>query len=208
MADCATNYSFGECTYGACLLCPWLPAGLGNAINWVTNAREKGYTISMAPKLGAVAVYGPCCSDPDVYLYSSDGHCGVVITVQSAGSFTVREMNFYGDGGGFDTFDDRVSSLEAVLGFIYPPGSYSSPSPSPPPSTPAQTAGKTVPAHGSDFLPVALLLLGGAAAVGLELHQHPQARHKVGQVSKVQAQRVAGGVKKGEQSVVKWLQSF
>lgn len=195
----ASCYSLGECTWGAAELATWIPCGLGNAINWVTNAREMGFTISMAPKVGSVVVYGPCCSNG--YLYSSDGHCGVVIAVASAGSFTIREMNFFGDGGGYDKYDDRVSSLEAVLGFIYPPSVPVSPSPpAAPPTTPLVTS--------SSLLPALLVLMGGAVVAGYEAHTRPQLRYKFGQVTKEELQRAGGAIKKGEQKVVLWGKSF
>jgi hypothetical protein len=121
----------------------------------------------MTPKVGSVVVYGQCCAS--ACLYSSLGHCAVVIAVAGPSSFTVREMNFYGDGGGFDKYDDRVSSLEAVLGFIYPPAA-----PPPPPPPAAKTAGKVV-----SGAPVgALLFLGGAAGLVGWAYLRPRDFHR------------------------------
>jgi len=196
----ASCYTAGECTWGAATLAPWIPCGLGNAITWLTYARAKGFATGTAPRAGAVVVYGPCC--PGHYLYSQYGHCAVVLAVQNQGAFQVREMNFYGDGGGFDRYDTRVSSMEAVLGFIYPP------SPPPPPPTPSQPQGRKVSTSQGSLLPAALLLLGGVAMIGYEGYRRPELRHRLGQVSLEQERRVAGALRSGEHRVVGWAKSI
>ncbi|MGH7639509.1 MAG: CHAP domain-containing protein [Candidatus Dormibacteria bacterium] len=161
----ASCYAYGNCTYGVAELLPWIPCGLGNAIDWISNARAKGLPTGLTPKVGAAVVfYGYPAGCTTGCLYASLGHCGVVVAVASGNSFTVKEMNFDGNGGGYNRYDERQSSMLAVLGFIYPPGG----APAPPTTT------KTTTTVTTRTKAAALVLLGGVAAVGgLAVYEHP-----------------------------------
>lgn len=111
MAHC-DSYIFGECTYGACLLAPWIPEGLGDAGDWATDAVAAGLNVTNIPTVSSVVSYARGDG------YSSFGHCGFVLDTYSDGSFLVREMNYVA----WDQYDDRVSSTYDVAGFILAPG--------------------------------------------------------------------------------------
>jgi hypothetical protein len=113
MADNSSSYTFGNCTYYVAQLFSWVPAGLGNAKDWLANAQDKGLTISNVPIPGAVAVYGSGIGP--------FGHVAAVDKVNADGTFNVSEMNF----AGFNQIDRRTSDMKNVIGFILPPGSVS-----------------------------------------------------------------------------------
>lgn len=113
MARC-DSYLFGECTWYACTQSSFIPEGLGNATDWLADARAQGLRIGSVPVAGAVVVYAAGGG------YSEFGHVGVVRQVYSPGSFLVSEMNFTA----WDQTDLRISSLADVEGFIYPPDGY------------------------------------------------------------------------------------
>lgn len=106
------SYAFGNCTAGACALLPWLPEGLGDGGDWAADYRLQGGNVTMVPTVGAAVCY--CRGDG----YSEFGHCGVVEQVYSDTTFLVREMNFVA----FDVYDNRVSTMQDVCGFLLPPG--------------------------------------------------------------------------------------
>lgn len=107
----AANYTWGNCTAGAAELATWIPAGLGNAIDWLSNAKAKGLPTSSTPVVGAVAVFGSA--------YGPDGHVAVVRKVNADGSFVVQEMNYIG----LNKWDTRLlpAAANGLLGFILPP---------------------------------------------------------------------------------------
>lgn len=111
MARC-DSYIFGECTWGACEKAAWIPEDLGDGGDWALNAPAHGLQVTMVPTVGAVVSYGRSSA------YSAWGHCGVVEDVTQDGHFLVREMNYVG----FDVYDDRLSDMSDVVGFILPPG--------------------------------------------------------------------------------------
>lgn len=111
MSRCDT-YAFGNCTEGACELAGWIPEFLGDGGDWATNYAARGGQVTMVPTVGAVVCY--CRGDG----YSVFGHVAYVLAVYANGAFLVREMNFVA----FDQFDDRVSDLHDVCGFLLPPG--------------------------------------------------------------------------------------
>lgn len=111
MSRCDT-YAFGNCTRGACELAPWIPEGLGDGGDWARDYLLRGGQVTQVPTPGSVVCY--CRGDG----YSVFGHVGYVLQVYPGGSFLVREMNF----AAFNAYDDRVSSLGDVCGFLLAPG--------------------------------------------------------------------------------------
>lgn len=116
---CGNHFAFGECTwYVASRRCiPWL----GNANQWYYNAAAMGYLEGHTPAPGAVVVFWPGGDGA-----SSIGHVGYVEAVGPtstvpAGSFLMSEMNFYGNGGGWDRVDYRTlpNNSPGIQGFIY-----------------------------------------------------------------------------------------
>lgn len=120
-AAAAASYVWGTCTWFIAETLSWIPAGLGNADEWLTNARKKGLSTENYPSVGDVVVYGPGHGyDPNY------GHVAIVTGVLPAGRgeplrFTVKEMN----AQGLDVVSTRTSTMSDVLGFIKPPNSSS-----------------------------------------------------------------------------------
>jgi len=108
------TYPWGQCTWGAAAQSSFNVSGLGNAKDWLANARHRGLPTGSSPRVGATVVY-----QPGVQGASGLGHVAHVIAVYSNGSFLVREMNYYGFGGGFGRFSTRVSHTGWGVSFIY-----------------------------------------------------------------------------------------
>jgi hypothetical protein len=108
------DYVWGQCTYYAAKVAGWIPANLGNAKDWLSNAQSQGFQTTQNPTVGSVVVFGAGNG------YNADfGHVAVVQSVDSANKkFTVSEMNFQGS----NIVDTRTTNMNGVLGFILPPG--------------------------------------------------------------------------------------
>ena len=113
-AAAVNAYAFGNCTYYVATRYPNIYPYLGNALDWIPNAKKQGYKTLSSPAPDTIAVYGAGNG------YSSLGHVAVVESVNSDGSFQVSEMNYTG----FDVTDSRRSTMKGVVGFIVPPGSH------------------------------------------------------------------------------------
>ncbi|HZV49915.1 MAG TPA: CHAP domain-containing protein [Candidatus Dormibacteraeota bacterium] len=109
----AASYVWGDCTYYVAQTLSWVPAGLGNAADWLANAQRLGLPTSSVPVPGSVVVYGSGSG------YSPFGHVAIVQAVNADGTFVVSEMNYTG----LNQVDVRRSTMADVLGFILPPGS-------------------------------------------------------------------------------------
>lgn len=108
------GYAWGQCTAFIAETVPWLQggAGLGNAANWLTNAKAQGYQISTVPIPGSIAVFGPGTPGS-----GGNGHVALVQAV-SGNTFGVTEANVKG----LDTVSSGVYSATDpnLLGFILP----------------------------------------------------------------------------------------
>jgi surface antigen len=118
-SSCANHFSYGQCTwYVASRRCvPWL----GNARDWYNAAANYGYPEGHTPRVGAVVVFWPGGDGA-----SWVGHVAYVEAVGpaagvSAGWFKLSEMNFSGNGGGWDRVSYRVlpNNSSGIQGFIY-----------------------------------------------------------------------------------------
>lgn len=110
------GYAFGQCTWYVGSMLSWLPGNLGNASEWLHNAQARGLPTGRVPLPGAVAVWGANMGGA-----FSDGHVGIVQSVDKSGRPVVSEMNW----AGFDKVDTRdvsAASDAGIIGFIYPPG--------------------------------------------------------------------------------------
>lgn len=112
--NAAWSYTVGQCTAFAATVASWIPAGLGNAKDWVPNARAKGLNISSVPVVGSVVGWAGGGG------MSEFGHVAVVDRVNTDGSFVVEEQNFTFGPGRTDT--RTVTSRNGIEGFILPPG--------------------------------------------------------------------------------------
>lgn len=108
------TYPWGQCTWGAKALTAENLNHLGNARDWLANARARGLPTGSTPRVGATVVY-----QPGVQGASGLGHVAHVVSVLSNGRFVVEEMNYYGYGGGFGKFSYRTSWTGWGVGFIY-----------------------------------------------------------------------------------------
>jgi surface antigen len=117
--SCGDNFSFGQCTwYVASRRCiPWS----GNARDWYYAAARYGYPEGHTPQVGAAVVFWPGGDGA-----SSVGHVAYVEAVGPAagvpaGEFKLSEMNFSGNGGGWDRVSYRVlpDYSSGIQGFIY-----------------------------------------------------------------------------------------
>jgi hypothetical protein len=109
----AWSYTVANCTRFVAGALAWIPAGLGNANQWLANAQAKGLpTIgpTSSPPVGSVAVWDT----------GNFGHVAEV-TGLVAGGFTVAEENFKGLGV-TDVRNVTGSALQGLKGFILPPG--------------------------------------------------------------------------------------
>jgi surface antigen len=118
-SSCANHFAFGQCTwYVASRRCiPWL----GNARDWYYAAASYGYPEGHTPRAGAVVVFWPGGDGA-----SRVGHVAYVEAVGPAagvpaGQFKLSEMNFQGNGGGWDRVSYRVlpDNSSGIQGFIY-----------------------------------------------------------------------------------------
>jgi len=117
-AGAALSYTWGNCTRWVAEQLSWIPGGLGNANQWLTNAQARGLpTIgpTTAPPIGSVAVFntGPL------------GHVAEVVG-QIPGGFQVSEENWLGKGL-TDVRNVSGPGLKGLQGFILPPAGFQNP---------------------------------------------------------------------------------
>ena len=117
--SCGNHFAYGQCTwYVATRRCvPWS----GSARDWYYNAAAMGYKEGHQPVVGAIVVFWPGGDGA-----SSAGHVAYVEAVGPAngipnGEFKLSEMNYYGNGGGWDRVSYRVlpNNSSGIQGFIY-----------------------------------------------------------------------------------------
>ena len=96
------NFAFGQCTYWANLryheVTGYWVAWNGNADQWAAGARSAGWHVSTTPHLHSIVVLLD-----DVQGASSLGHVAFVEKVISSTEVQASNMNWYANGGGFDT---------------------------------------------------------------------------------------------------------
>jgi surface antigen len=119
-SSCGNRFSYGQCTwYVASRRCiPWL----GNAKDWYYNAQPYGYPEGHSPQVGAVVVFWPGGDGAS----RGSGHVAYVEAVGPAdgvpaGQFKLSEMNYGGNGGGWDRVSYRIlpDNSSGIQGFIY-----------------------------------------------------------------------------------------
>jgi surface antigen len=114
------KYAAQQCTAFVADVVSWVPAGWGNAGDWLSNAQKAGYTVSKTPTPGAVAVYLPNQGGA-----SPTGHVAVVKSVQPNGLPVLEEANWsYPTNNGIGQADTRAATpTTAPSGYITgPPG--------------------------------------------------------------------------------------
>jgi len=107
--------SFGQCTWWVAHKRPdenFL--GMGNALDWASSARARGFTVTATPAPNATVVFAP-----GVEGASALGHVSHVEQVLTGGWVLVSEMNFNWNGGGFARVDYRYVYAGAGVSFIH-----------------------------------------------------------------------------------------
>lgn len=105
------GYDFGECTWYVATQIA-VPANWGNASTWAAGARAAGWHVSSVPSVGAIA--------QTPYAAGGLGHVGIVIAV-SGDQVEIRDMNDYGDGGGFDRVGQGWVPISTYPNYITAP---------------------------------------------------------------------------------------
>ncbi len=96
------GYDYGYCTwYVASQIA--VPSNWGNASSWAYYARLSGWNVSTAPTVGSIAQTAAAAG--------GEGHVAIVTAV-NGNQVQIRDMNNYGDGGGYG----RVGSGWVSLG--------------------------------------------------------------------------------------------
>jgi len=87
------GYDYGNCTWYVASQIP-VPSNWGNAATWADYAALSGWNVSTEPTVGSIAQTGNAAGGL--------GHVAIVTAVNAAtGQIEIRDMNNYGDGGGF-----------------------------------------------------------------------------------------------------------
>jgi surface antigen len=107
----SNGYDWGYCTwYVASQIA--VPSNWGNASSWAAYAAVSGWNVSTSPKVGAIA--------QTAYAAGGQGHVAIVAGVSPDGSsILIKDMNNYGDGGGFGRVGSGWVSTSAFQHYIY-----------------------------------------------------------------------------------------
>jgi surface antigen len=106
----SNGYDFGYCTWYVASQIP-VPSNWGNAATWAYYAPLSGWNVSTTPTAGAIAQTAAAAG--------GEGHVAVVEAV-NGDQIEIRDMNNYGDGGGFDRVGTGWVSASAFQHFITP----------------------------------------------------------------------------------------
>jgi surface antigen len=104
------GYDWGECTWYVATQIA-VPANWGNASTWAAGAEAAGWQVSPVPTVGAIA--------QTPYTAGGEGHVGIVVAINGS-EVEVRDMNNYGDGGGFDKVGEGWLPISAYPNYITP----------------------------------------------------------------------------------------
>lgn len=119
MGNVGNRYAFGNCTWYAyqhrALIGKPIGSFWGNANMWDDSARASGYTVNNTPAVGAIAQWEAYAGAGVTYA----GHVGVVQSVNADGTVTIVEMNYYGNGGGFNRISQRTISAGEPSSYIH-----------------------------------------------------------------------------------------
>jgi LysM repeat protein len=105
------GYDVGECTWYVATQIA-VPANWGNADTWAEGARAAGWHVSPIPSVGAIAQTS--------YAAGGLGHVGIVVAI-NGGQVEIKDMNDYGDGGGYDRVGEGWVPISAYQNYITAP---------------------------------------------------------------------------------------
>lgn len=104
------GYDFGYCTWYVATQIS-VPSNWGNASSWAYYAALSGWNVSSNPSVGAIAQTADAAG--------GEGHVAIVEQISPDGSqVLIRDMNNYGDGGGWDKVGSGwvpTSSFQAYI---------------------------------------------------------------------------------------------
>lgn len=104
------GYDYGYCTWFVANQIA-VPSNWGNASSWAFYAAASGWNVSLTPAVGSIAQTAAAAG--------GEGHVGIVEAISPDGSSVeVKDMNNYGDGGGFGRVGEAwvpVSSYEHYI---------------------------------------------------------------------------------------------
>lgn len=103
------GYDVGECTWYVATQIT-VPANWGNADTWAAGARAAGWHVSSVPSVGAIA------QTPA----GGFGHVGIVVAI-NGDQVEIRDMNNYGDGGGYGRVGEGWLPISSFPNYITPP---------------------------------------------------------------------------------------
>lgn len=110
----SNTYPWGQCTWGAKEMAPWIGNYWGNAGEWADSALARGFEVGTTPKVGAVIVW------TSSYGY---GHVGFVTEVGENGQIQIMESNVNGSMAvaNYRGWFDPTTTSEGTVSYIYPP---------------------------------------------------------------------------------------
>lgn len=103
------GYDFGTCTWYVASQIS-VPSNWGNADTWSYYASLSGWTVTSGPQVGSIA--------QTPYGGGGDGHVALVIGV-NGNQVEVKDMNNWGDGGGFDRVGQEWVPISTFPNYIY-----------------------------------------------------------------------------------------
>lgn len=107
-------YPAGSCTDFAWKVCPWVPLGWGDAVQWPAMAHQAGLVVCDVPAKNGLAIW------PQGTVAGAYGHVAVVVDVQDDGAFTAWEA----DPTGTVQTRDRHFGPGTCSWFIHPPADW------------------------------------------------------------------------------------
>lgn len=108
------GYIADQCTAFVKASLSWVPAGLGNAQDWLSNAAAQGFQTGSTPAVGSVAVWSGS------QVGNAFGHVAEVVGLLPGGGIQVAEENWLNQGSGTADIRD-VSGAQLPEGYIYAP---------------------------------------------------------------------------------------
>ena len=107
------TYPWGQCTWGAKEMAPWVMNYWGNAGDWAASAAAAGFEVGTTPKVGAIIVW----------TNGGYGHVGYVTEVREDGSIQIIESNYAGISTPTNVrgWFNPTTTGEGVVSYIYPP---------------------------------------------------------------------------------------
>ena len=107
------TYPWGQCTWGAKEMAPWVMNYWGNAGDWAASAAAAGFKVGTTPKVGAIIVW----------TNGGYGHVGYVTEVREDGSIQIIESNYAGISTPTNVrgWFNPTTTGEGVVSYIYPP---------------------------------------------------------------------------------------